>query len=493
MKRKTLTTQSSRTGLALLFALLIGGCGGGGGNDDNSPTPPPAAPSEKPKGFPDTVQVEAGSSITGQLNTTGLNASSLEFMISNPPEKGTLTLTNANKGLYLYQSNSNSNSTDSFKFVASDGKLSTTEATISININPPDVPDVPDNNKAPIAIASCSTTSQEKTLEGTLKASDEDNSNNELTFSLDPNTPMFTGPITTALGATVELLDATTGEYLYTAADTAGGNRGMDTFTFRVDDPKSFSTETETVIVHSKIMWLGDSITKGTVDGSGSSSLPSPAFKVGARKPAFDRLLDLGYNSPNLGNEVPVFDFVGGESFGYHSSLGPFDSDNEGHGGWSAGEIAWGREQDGSDGVYTFLNKSPTGIIMLHIGTNKFNTNPDDVESILNEIDRWENDNSTTITVVLARIIGRKDSVPNTEVNQFNDNVVNMALARDEDNIIIVDQFSALTYPNDIKDKLHPTVAAYTKMAEVWLYPLAGEGNSQGSINANTPLLPKCT
>lgn len=70
--------------------------------------------------------------------------------------------------------------------------------------------------------------------------------------------------------------------------------------------------------------------------------------------------------------------------------------------------------------------------------------------------------------VVLARIINRKTySVTTT---QFNNNVQAMAEGRiaEGDEIVIVDQESALNYTVDMWDNVHPYNSGYNKMADVW-------------------------
>ena len=137
------------------------------------------------------------------------------------------------------------------------------------------------------------------------------------------------------------------------------------------------------------IMPLGDSITRGE-------------DLVGYRRELYVDLKNAGYN----------VDFVGslqdGSSTGY-----TFDYDHEGHGGWSDAMIA------GS--VFSFLTANPADIVLLHIGTNGIDPDPNQVRDILDEVDRFSED----VIVVLARIINRQ--IPISEVTEFNDNVEAMA------------------------------------------------------------------
>lgn len=182
-----------------------------------------------------------------------------------------------------------------------------------------------------------------------------------------------------------------------------------------------------------RIMPLGDSITKGT----GSLDL------TGYRKPLYDTL-DL-----NPGDEV---DLVGSLSDGPAT----FDNNHEGHGGYTASQIA--------AGTYSWLRDNPAEIVLLHAGTNGLTTNVQYIGEILDKIDLFSPDT----WVVLALIINREPY--SAAVTQFNDNLYAMAQARiaDGDKLIIVDQEAALNYPDDLADSLHPNEEGYSKMAEIW-------------------------
>jgi hypothetical protein len=119
---------------------------------------------------------------------------------------------------------------------------------------------------------------------------------------------------------------------------------------------------------------------------------------------------------------------------------------------------------------------NPAKIVLLHIGSNGLDSDPSDVEDILTEIDRYESDFNSEITVFLARIINHKTYSPT--VTEFNDNVVAMAQGRieiDGDKIIIVDMEdgAGIDYPSEMTDEIHPRISAYEKMAELWYAHLA--------------------
>jgi len=228
-----------------------------------------------------------------------------------------------------------------------------------------------------------------------------------------------------------------------------------------------------------KIMPLGDSITVG----SGSINID------GYRKSLYENLTDDGYN----------VDFVGSQTNGVLA-----DTDHEGHGGWRDDQIATNIYNNGGS---NWISTYTPDIILLHIGTNGLNSDPGDVEDILDEIDEYEADNDVDVTVVLARIINRVSYSSTT--TDFNDNVEEMARDRVEnssnpaypDNIVFVDMEdgAGIIYAEDstppfddgdMNDNVHPNDAGYEKMAMVWLTAIEGLFNPSVSnvvLTASSP------
>jgi lysophospholipase L1-like esterase len=224
-----------------------------------------------------------------------------------------------------------------------------------------------------------------------------------------------------------------------------------------------------------RIMPLGDSITHGTY---GHGDPRTDDYVTGYRQPLYLSLTDAGYD----------VDFVGSLQTG-QSATPSFDYDHEGHGGWTDSQVA--------SHVYDWLVTNPAEVVLLHIGTNGINASPNDVEDILDEIDRYEADYDMDITVLLARIINRISYSQTT--TDFNDNVEAMAELRIAagDRIIIVDMengaglvYTQDTTPpyddGDMYDNLHPNDDGYDKMANVWL-----NGDSDGS-DSLVDFLPIC-
>lgn len=217
-----------------------------------------------------------------------------------------------------------------------------------------------------------------------------------------------------------------------------------------------------------RIMPLGDSI---TYDQQIGDTRPL-SVRTGYREPLWQMLINAGY----------YVDFVGGRIAG-QDALPSFDPDNEGYPGFRDDEIALI--------VYDLLVSNPADAVLLHIGTNGVNSNPSDVENILNEIDRFETDFGIPITVFLARIINR--STYSATTTDFNNNVEAMAQLRisNGDDIVIVDMENGagidynLGPVGDMFDNLHPNDNGYFKMANKWM-----EALSQNLILPPGPVAP---
>jgi len=405
------------------------------------------ATEDPPVASPSNLTIDEDSPANGTLDAQDPDGDPLTYRIVTNGSKGTATITDTATGAFTYTPNADAFGGDAFTFAVNDGVADSNTATVSVTINPV--------NDPPVANAGCSSTRQAQTLNGTLGATDPE-SPALLLYRLEDGS---TGPFTTAKGGTVTITDDTTGAFSY--KPLAGGERGTDLFNFRVTDPDgAFDTATETVIVDQAIMPLGDSITGGTTI---PGAIPE-AERVGYRQDLYLTLLASGFTA----------DVVGTLDFGY-AAVPDFDSDHEGHGGWTAADIAFGQTPTvGDDGVFAWLNANPADFILLHAGTNGLDPNGDiDIEAILDEIARWETSaNGNPVTVLLALIIDQNPINP--DVTTFNNNVLDMvnnrAAARPE--IIIVNQHDALNYPGDLADWLHPNATGYSKMANTWFTDL---------------------
>ena len=210
-----------------------------------------------------------------------------------------------------------------------------------------------------------------------------------------------------------------------------------------------------------RIMPLGDSITHGCCSGvTGQENV------IAYRKDLWDSLKAAEYK----------VDFVGSRISG--NSYQDFDPDHEGWSGWRDDELALNIYDNGGA---NWLSQNPPEVVLLHIGTNDVSVaDPNDVADILDEINQYEAENQTTVTVIVARMIHRRDYDNAAATEQFNDITETAALERlaNGDKIIIVDMENGagIDYtqypPGDMWDVLHPFAPGYTKIAAVWFEAL---------------------
>jgi len=217
-----------------------------------------------------------------------------------------------------------------------------------------------------------------------------------------------------------------------------------------------------------RIMPLGDSI---TYDNSYSDTYnPRPTGMRSAYR---------NYLWYKLTNAKLDVDFVGSRVAG--QDITPvFDPENEGYPGWTSYQIA--------DKTYSWMLKSRPDIVLLHAGSNDWNTSPKGIEKILNEIDKYEQNSGNSVTVIVALIINRKSYMK--WISTFNSNVNAMAKRRisDGDNIVIVDmeKGAGINYSTEMVDGAHPSNSGYEKMATVWFNALTQVIND---INSNKRML----
>ena len=199
-----------------------------------------------------------------------------------------------------------------------------------------------------------------------------------------------------------------------------------------------------------RIMPLGNSITRGKLPNKDNKNTD-----IGYRKRLYNSLKGI-YTGIGL-------DFVGSLSNG---DDGLEDKNHEGHSGWSANQIR--------DNVKTWLTNNPADVVLLHIGTNDFGTQPladivNEVAEILDNIDQYETDNGTEVIVFVARIVRFLfDGFSGT--TDFNNQIATMVNQRtgNGDKLVLVDQESTISYPGGLPDLIHPDQNGYNNMADVW-------------------------
>lgn len=299
------------------------------------------------------------------------------------------------------------------------------------------------------------------------------------------------------------------GTKVYNNTVYANQEYGIGVFAGAIDTEvlNNISHDISTNIFNCRIMPLGDSITYDNNVCDAFAICPpavsprSPGQRTGYRKPLLEFLEAAGYR-----HHVD-FDFVGSEKGGGDLMVDP---DNAGFpgittaqlrelldtgtylntvkGGWLDHENGtwWGDDVQWVENKPTtlkpYLESHPADIILLHIGTNGLDPNPQNVENLLMEIDEYER-NHNKVMVILARIINRRCSMDQPPCNEssrtkeFNDNVEAMVRGRIDngDRIIMVDMQdgAGIDYQMDMLDNLHPNKTGFQKMAVVWKNALA--------------------
>lgn len=210
-----------------------------------------------------------------------------------------------------------------------------------------------------------------------------------------------------------------------------------------------------------RIMPLGDSITfDARLNDANQTDTRPYSIRTGYRSHLYYSLQSQGVS----------FDFVGSQKAGWGVEP-PFDPDNEGHPGWHTGTIAIN--------IYDFLVMNPADIILLHSGTNhgqNIEEEINEMNNLLNEIDRFEHDFHTPIRIVLALIIPERHS--NQFASSYNNELLQLANRRiaQGDDIIVVDmEHNAGLTPEDYYDELHPNDMGYAKIAAQWVAPILKE------------------
>lgn len=220
-------------------------------------------------------------------------------------------------------------------------------------------------------------------------------------------------------------------------------------------NPKTVRYLPDIACVETKIMPVGDSNTLGV------GEITDPASMVGYRRFLWDSLRSNQY----------AVNFVGSQNNGSAFAGTGFDFNHEGHSGWTSSQVA--------ANIQSWLAANPADFILLHIGTNDIGVKSPpaivgDIETILNNIDTYETNNTRSVKVILAQIINRQQYSPDTtSLNNLLAELVNTRKAAG-DQIVLVDMEEALLYPADLYDLLHPTSSGYGKMANQW-FSVLGE------------------
>ncbi len=337
------------------------------------------------------------------------------IVITSKPEKGKVTP--KADGTVDYLADDDAIGLDSFKYTIRDGAGETSdEAIVTVTITG-DL-EAATVNEPPRTSEFCSMMPVNTPVEGALPATDPDGNDAELRYYVKKQ------------GGKGSVWLSVDGRFTY---EPYPGVRGTDTFSYQVIDQsgaKAVGTA-KVIIGNTRIMALGDIITAGSAGESGQ----------GYRAMLRNALIKDGY----------AVEFVG--------SLSDSPDKHEGHTGaevttdYVAARVA------------SWLMDNPADVILLHIGSQDFAAGGDAAvsEAQLENILAAVKVVNPLATVLLAKII---DQFPaNPEVSAFNEHIARKAGAKA---VIIVDQHSALSYPEDLAGALLPDTDGYSKMASTW-------------------------
>ena len=149
-----------------------------------------------------------------------------------------------------------------------------------------------------------------------------------------------------------------------------------------------------------------------------------------------------------------------------------FDQDHEGHYGWRAEELLYGRLTNPELGDLTdWLGVYTPDIVLLHIGTNdlgsgqSYTSTANEIKLIIDTI-RLDNPD---VTILLAKLIPRDYTYNN--IIAFNQYIEPIAQEKGLPNspVIVIDQWTGFDYAVDTYDGTHPNASGEEKMAEKWM------------------------
>jgi VCBS repeat-containing protein len=290
------------------------------------------------------------------VNDTDADGDGLQVVttVVDAPDFGSVTLS-AN-GSFTYTPNQDYNGPDSFKYKVNDGQVDSTEATVSITVNP--VNDAPSLSGVP-----ASTTISELAPYGfTAAANDVDS--NTLTFSL----------VGAPTGASI---DATTGQFSWTPDETQGP--GSYSFSVRISDGE-LNTDANISLTVSEVN-----------SAPNLSNVPSSA--------TIDELVQYSFTAVASDSDVPV------QTLTFSLNNGP-----AGAGIDSTGKFTWTPSEAQGTGFYNFdvmvSDGTATAISPVQLIVNEVNSAP-----VLAAIGDQTLDEETVLSGVAASATDSDDPV----------------------------------------------------------------------------------
>ncbi len=232
----------------------------------------------------------------------------------------------------------------------------------------------------------------------------------------------------------------------------------------------------------SRIVALGDSLTRGSSGGYGSY-----------RRPLQSLLTQGGYTYQFVGTSTE-------QSFNYHGTdpeqnFAPSQPQHEGYGGFRIEQISADKPAKDDGGVTypgfaaAMASDSPD-VVLLMLGTNDINQNFDpggpgygggtgfaaDAAQRLDSLVGRLFQTNPTLILVLATITPLADPTKEAQVSAYNAYIPQIVAAHKAQGqtILLADQSAALSPADLSPDGVHPSTPGYDKMARVWYAALTG-------------------
>lgn len=186
------------------------------------------------------------------------------------------------------------------------------------------------------------------------------------------------------------------------------------------------------------------------------------------------------------------FDFIGSRnkhSMGSEVPVPDFDTDHEGHSGWTANDIFYAASWDTAAGnINTWLNLYTPGMVLLELGTNDVFQCRKPAEILKDIYDvlgllRKKNDHVRFFIAQIPPLGGQwsdkklcgNDTSYALAILDLNKAIVSFAAAHStrQSPVMVVDQYTGVDPATDMFDDIHPNKRGEKIMAERWFSAIA--------------------
>ena len=171
---------------------------------------------DTPLAYNSTLTTAEDTSASGTLSASDVDKEAMSYQLISQGSRGTVTLTNTATGAYTYSPQPNLFGTDTFTFHVSDGKATSSVATVAVTITP--------INDVPVAVSDTVKTAEDKAVTITVLGNDTDADGDPLTITA--VTPGANGTVVhtgTAVTYTPKRDFHGTDAFTYTVSDSKSG------------------------------------------------------------------------------------------------------------------------------------------------------------------------------------------------------------------------------------------------------------------------------